>query len=702
MKKIISLLFTVLLFFVFSISASAESSFEYYTYWSGYATKKAYETKATYTIDNVIDGNSIGISSFASPTDMCFDGELIYILDSGADRIVILDENYNLYGVIESFTYNEEIISLSNSTGIFVNDDTLCVANPEQGKIFMADKTGAVYKIIERPDSKILPDSFNFKPSKLVIDSRGFMYVACEECYYGALVFDKDGNFLSLFGSNKVEGTVLDAFQKVWDLITQNSAKRANDVQNLPYQFVNIHIDENDFIYTATGKANSYGTVKGQLKKLSPSGSSILKYKNGYKSESASNFDFGDTEIPVDSTTNMKRILNFVSLTTENGYIYALDRTYGKIFVYDNSCNCVTVFGSSNGNSKYDGTFTYVSDILTVNGDILVLDTENNNITVFEPTDYLKKIMQANNLTATAQYDEAKPIWEEVLREDKNCQLAYKGLARSYINDGDYEKALEYAKEGVDQDLYSQAFTKVRTSYLAKNFVWIFISAILLIAIVIILLIIKKKRDIHLIKNIKLKVLFSAFLHPFDTFNNIKYKGNGSSLIATVILLIFAIMSVLQKIYGGFMYTVFEGEEFNPLLSGAASLAIVVLWSIINWGVCTLASGKGKLKEIYISTCYCLMPIIAYQILFITLSHFMTNESALIGIIGTCCYIFAGWLLSIAMITVHEYSFSKFIGTAVLTVLGMLFVVFILFMLFTLGQQFISFVSTIFQEVTYR
>ncbi len=702
MKKLLSVLLVIFLFCVFPLTVNAESSFEYYTYWSGYDTKKAYETKSTYTVDRVIGGDNIGIASFASPMDMYYDGEFLYILDSSSDRIIILNKEYKLVRIIDSITHDGNKISLKGATGIFAKDNMICIANPEQAQVIMADKNGSVTKIIGRPDSKILPDSFAFKPSKLVIDSKGFMYVACEECYYGALVFDKNGDFLSLFGSNKVEGTVLDALQKLWDLITNNSAKRANDIQNLPYQFVNIHIDEKDFIYTTTGKANSYGTVPGQLKKLSPSGSGILKYKNAYKSESASGYDFGDTETPVDPFNNMKRIINFVSLTTENDYIYALDRTYGKIFVYDNNCNNVTVFGSSNGDSKYDGTFKFVTDIEVINGDVLVLDSENNNITVFKPTDYLKKIMQANDLTSVAEYEKAKPIWEEVLKVDKNCQMAYRGLARSYLSEGNYDKALEFAKEGVDQDIYSQAYTKISSEFMSKNFAWIFVCAICLIAVVVALLIVKKKRNIKLVRNIKVKTFFDIVLHPFDAFNNVKYKGQGSMLLAFVLLILFAVTSVVQGIYSGFMYVVFQADSFNPLLTFFTSLGIVVLWSIINWGVCTLASGKGKLKEIFITTCYCLLPLIVNSIVFVILSHFMTNESALIGIISTCCYIFAGWLLCIAMMVVHEYSFTKFIGTTVLTVLGMIFVVFIMFMLVTLGQQFVSFVSTIFQEVTYR
>ena len=687
----------------FGTTVNAQSAYGYYSYWTGYNTKKGYETKATYTVKAVIGNDDLGLTAFSQPSDLFFDGEKIYLLDANNNRVVILNADYTAAGQITHFTDHGEEMSINGASGIFVDDDKLYLANPEQGNIIVADSNGTVNKVIVKPESNVIPSDFNFRPSKLVVDSRGFLYVTCEECYYGAFVFDADGNFLSLFGSNKVEGTVLDVLQKVWDLVTNNSAKRANSVQNLPYQFVNIHVDNNDFIYTVTGKANSYGTVPGQIKKLSPAGSNILKYKNGYKSESASALDFGDTTIPVDSATGMKRILNFISLATdENGYIYVVDRTYGKIFVYDKNCNCITVFGSSDGKGEYDGTFKYVADIAVVNGDILILDSETGLITVFEPTEYVKSIMNANLLTQKALYGKSKPAWNEVLKQDKNCQLAYRGLAKAFLDEGDYEKALEYAEIGVDQETYSLAFAEKRSVFLSRNFGWIFAACILLITGLILSFVFCKRKGIKLIKNQKLAVLTSEVFHPFDAFNHIKYKNGGSLVIATAMLLIFAIISVFGQLYGGFMYTVFDADAFNPYVTFAKNIAIVILWVIANWGVCTLSHGKGKVKEIYIVTCYALLPLIVNQLLFLIMSHMLTNESAAIPVCNAICYIFAGWLLCIGIMTVHEYSFPKFTGTALLAVIGMFFIIFILFMIFILGQEFVSFISTIFKEIAYR
>lgn len=703
-KKLLSfLLCLVFCFGIFTVSVSADEAFSYYTYWDGYSTKEAYQTKATYTVKDTISNDDWEVSSLVQPSDLYYDGQYIYLLDSGNGRVLILDEEYKIINQIDNFTQDGQKIEINGATGVFATDDSLYIANPELGNIIISDMSGEISGVIRKPESNVIPDDFNFRPSKLVVDSRGFMYVTCEECYYGAFVFDSDGNFLSLFGSNKVEGTVLDALQKLWDIITNNSAKRANSIQNLPYQFVNIHVDNEDFIYTVTGKANSYGTIPGQIKKLSPSGANILKFKEGYKSQSASSFDFGDTTIPVDVATGMKRILNFIALTTdESGYIYAVDRTYGKVFVYDDDCNCITVFGCSDGSALYNGTFKYVSDIAVVNGDILVLDSELGTVTVFEPTDYVKTIMNANLLTRGAHYEEAMPLWQEVLAVDKNSQLAYRGLAKSYLKTGDYEKAMEYAQIGVDQDTYSLAYKKVNAKFMSKNFVWIFALSVILIIAFIVFAIVKKRKNIVLIKNRRIAVLLSEILHPFEAFTNIKQKNEGSILISTILLLVFSVMSVFTQLYGGFMYTVFDSQSFNPFITFFKSLGIIVLWVIVNWGICTLSLGKGKVKEIYTVTCYSLLPLIINQFLFMILSHVITNESAAITICAAVCYIFAGWLLCIGMMTVHEYSFPKFLGTTILTVAGMLFIVFVLFMIFILGQEFVSFVSTIFKEVAYR
>ena len=68
----------------------------------------------------------------------------------------------------------------------------------------------------------------------------------------------------------------------------------------------------------------------------------------------------------------------------------------------------------------------------------------------------------------------------------------------------------------------------------------------------------------------------------------------------------------------------------------------------------------------------------------------------------TAVLIYTFFILSVAVMTVQEYGFFKFLGTGALTLFGMLLVIFILFMVIVQIQQLGIFISSIFMEVVYR
>ena len=82
------------------------------------------------------------------------------------------------------------------------------------------------------------------------------------------------------------------------------------------------------------------------------------------------------------SVTTM--IQDLLSLDVDdNGYIFALDSTYGRIFVYNSENRLMSAFGGGRGFGNHLGTFTSACAIAEHLGDILVCDSINNNITVF-------------------------------------------------------------------------------------------------------------------------------------------------------------------------------------------------------------------------------------------------------------------------------------------------------------------------------
>ena len=62
---------------------------------------------------------------------------------------------------------------------------------------------------------------------------------------------------------------------------------------------------------------------------------------------------------------------------------------------------------------------------------------------------------------------------------------------------------------------------------------------------------------------------------------------------------------------------------------------------------------------------------------------------------------FVVWLL-LSITTVHDFSFFKAVGMAVLILLGMAISIFVIFVMLTLGQNLIAFLLSVVQEIRMR
>ena len=78
---------------------------------------------AGYVPEDVLVGADCGIDKFVNPSDMLVeDDNKIYIVDNGAansaSRIIILNENFKLIKMIDTFVYNGEKLTVLNATGV--------------------------------------------------------------------------------------------------------------------------------------------------------------------------------------------------------------------------------------------------------------------------------------------------------------------------------------------------------------------------------------------------------------------------------------------------------------------------------------------------------------------------------------------------------------------------------------------------------
>lgn len=191
--------------------------------------------------------------------------------------------------------------------------------------------------------------------------------------------------------------------------------------------------------------------------------------------------------------------------------------------------------------------------------------------------------------------------------------------------------------------------------------------------------------------------------HPIDTVEEMKEKRNGSVFWATVILLLYTVAELIESVAGGFLFNTAKLEDFNIFYVLLRSLFLVLLFVIGNWSLCTLLDGEGRMIDIYVYTCYCLPPLIAYKIIATILSHVVTaDEYVFVTMLYTCTIIWVGCMLIFAMKRLHNYTMKKALWCMLLTIVAMAIVFFLIYLFFTLFQQLLTFIMTIYTEIRMR
>ena len=196
---------------------------------------------------------------------------------------------------------------------------------------------------------------------------------------------------------------------------------------------------------------------------------------------------------------------------------------------------------------------------------------------------------------------------------------------------------------------------------------------------------------------------FLMVFHPAETMEDLKYRKNGSALYATLLLLAYTISAIITEVATGFMYSILRIQDFNVLTVICTSGALVLLFVVGNWALCTLFNGEGRMKDIYIMTCYNLIPLIFFNIFGTIMSQFLIpNEYVFVSIIGTCCSLWFVCLMIYGAMVIHNYTFWGTILNLVMSLIAMAVIFFLLFLFVVLMQQLYVFIMTLYTECRMR
>ncbi|MBJ6363954.1 hypothetical protein ACFOQM_22255 [Paenibacillus sp. GCM10012307] len=414
-----------------------------------------------YLYKESIDGYNLPSGPFKAPEDIYInDNNAIYVVDSGNNRIVLLDSSHQLVRV-----YGDEDGpgKLNGPKGIFVkNDGTVYVADTQNRRIAIFNHDGVFQKEIKAPDSPLLGANFLFSPAKLIVDKRDYMIIANDGTSSGLLQIDPNGVFKGYFGANMVEFS----WQRFLIRLFATDEQKAQLAAVRPQEFSNLYQDEEGFIWTTT-----LGTEYNQVKRLSAVG--VDTYNPDW-TQAHNRKKFGDV-----FSYGSFDIASFVDLTVDDkGVVTALDLSTGKAFQYDKVRSLLFVFG---GLGTQNGLFqTPVAIDQTSDGNIYIVDKTRNRIDRFGTTPFGDLVHEASSLFVDGRYQEAKEPWRKVLEINSNYELAYSGIGKALEKEERWKEAMAYHKMARDQYNYSQSLKEYRKEWLRENFQLVFISIIVL------------------------------------------------------------------------------------------------------------------------------------------------------------------------------------------------------------------------------
>ncbi len=463
--RIAALVTAAVLGTVSAVSVFAEpTNYSYnYDYW-----KEQVASPDPYRISAYVLGESFGIGNFRDPQGVFVRDNRVYVCDSGNNRIVLLevknDGTFALVKTVSSVLIDGEESALNYPMDIYETEEgDIFICDTNNQRILRLDRDWNYLTSILKPVDESIGAASEFLPAKLVVDLAGRVFVQARNVNKGLMEFDRNGVFTGYMGANKVHVNPIDY---VWKLLS-TQAQRARMDLFVPTEYNNLAIDADGFVYVT----NSNSWYVASIRRLNAMGQDIL-IRNGYEAP-VGDLSFGNAA----GISGASKFIDVAPLANDS---YAcLDRVRGRIFMYDFQGNMLYAFG---GIGNYEGYFLQPVAVEKMGYSLFVLDSRSAALTRFDLTTYGSLINEALDEYKAGRYDVSADKWEQVLKMNGNYDLAYIGIGRAALRQGDYEKAMRYYKLKRNDNGYGKAFQLYRKQWMEEN-LW---KILLIIAIVII------------------------------------------------------------------------------------------------------------------------------------------------------------------------------------------------------------------------
>lgn len=199
------------------------------------------------------------------------------------------------------------------------------------------------------------------------------------------------------------------------------------------------------------------------------------------------------------------------------------------------------------------------------------------------------------------------------------------------------------------------------------------------------------------------KYAFYLLFHPFDGFWDLKHEKRGTVRAAFIFLAVWFLVNILSHIGTGFLFNPEYDVPLNIFKEFRSVFLLFILFCVGNWSVTTLMDGKGKFSDIVQVYGYASLPMSLLGLANLLLSHFLTTTGIVYySMVTALSWIWFAVLLFIGIMSVHDYSFIKTVGTLILTLAAMLIMIFIAMVFYNIFSILLSFVLSAYKEISIR
>lgn len=611
-----------------------------------------------------------------------------YVVDGGGTgvpaSILRINGDFSELEILGAGLFSEPqgvYVTTNNNTN--PSDDLIYVADYGAQKVIVINPAGEMVREYAKPTHPLYGDDMLFKPSKIVVDHVGTMYIVDAGNGNGLVQLTSDGEFLGYFGANYTAPDLSYIIKFMF-----SSKEQRQKLYRTPIVPTNMAIDNDGLINTITKNGGDFS-----LKRLNIAGDDLLNPNFRYVSPSFNDIAIG-------------KINNIYTVDTD-GYVYE----------YDVNGNVLFVFGGKDTSGKYIGLFTNPLSIeVDSNYSLYVID--NKTITVFSSTKFCDYVHEAIDLYQNGLYAQSREPWEKVLQLNNVFNLAHHGIGKAYLIEQEYELARYHFKLATDVSGYSDAYWELRNNWLMEYMGYIIVVIAVLVVIYYILKLLEKKnvlKSLGYLKDffrcLKVKIcrvrilrelgcLFKFIKHPLDGYYEVKKNNMISPLTATILYIILFLELIASNIWTGFIFNPSDVETISIMNILTSTLLPILLFAICHYLISSITQGNGRFRDVYVSMIVSFAPVIIFLPFIIIISNFLTlNESFIYSFATTAVWGWSFILVFFMIKEIQELEVGETIGNILLTAVTMILFVAFGFLLYALASQIINFITDFIMEV---